>query len=199
MNKFERQRRQPADIKTLSEDIAGELSRIPTEVIEVSDAPPIAPRAPLTQDEVRTILVSLMLTMFLAALDQTIVATALPTIGRQFHDVSNLSWVITAYLLASTAVAPVFGTLSDIYGRRAMIVAALSLFIAGSILCALAPNMPILILARGLQGLGGGGIMPIVQTLISDVVTPRERGQYQAYFSGVWVVAGIGGPTPGGP
>ncbi len=99
--------------------------------------------------------------MFLAALDQTIVATALPTIGRQFGDVSNLSWVITAYLLASTAVAPVFGTLSDIYGRRAMIITALSLFIAGSILCALAPNMPVLILARGLQGLGGGGIMPV--------------------------------------
>ena len=139
-----------------------------------------------------------MLTMFLAALDQTIVATALPTIGRQFHDVSNLSWVITAYLLASTAVAPVFGTLSDIYGRRAMIIAALSLFIAGSVLCAVAPNMPVLILARGLQGLGGGGIMPIVQTVISDVVSPRERGQYQAYFSGVWVAAGIGGPVLGG-
>ncbi len=153
---------------------------------------------PLTPSEVRTILMSLMLTMFLAALDQTIVATALPTIGRQFQDVSNLSWVITAYLLASTAVAPVFGTLSDIYGRRAMIIAALSLFIAGSVLCALAPNMTVLILARGLQGLGGGGIMPIVQTVISDVVTPRERGQYQAYFSGVWVAAGIGGPILGG-
>ena len=154
--------------------------------------------APLTPGEVRTILMSLMLTMFLAALDQTIVATALPTIGRQFHDVSSLSWVITAYLLASTAVAPVFGTLSDIYGRRAMIITALSLFIAGSILCALAPNMTVLILARGLQGLGGGGIMPIVQTVISDVVTPRERGQYQAYFSGVWMAAGIGGPILGG-
>src|SRR5207249_6129331 len=120
------------------------------------------------------------------------------TIGRQFHDVSNLSWVITAYLLASTAVAPVFGTLSDIYGRRAMVIAALSLFVMGSILCAVAPNMPVLILARGLQGLGGGGIMPIVQTVISDVISPRERGQYQAYFSGVWVAAGIGGPILGG-
>jgi EmrB/QacA subfamily drug resistance transporter len=198
MNKFERQGRRSADQQALSEARASELTQIPPEVLDISDAPPIAPRAPLTQSEVRTILVSLMLTMFLAALDQTIVATALPTIGRQFHDVSSLSWVITAYLLASTAVAPVFGTLSDIYGRRAMIVSALSLFIAGSVLCALAPNMPILILARGLQGLGGGGIMPIVQTVISDVVTPRERGQYQAYFSGVWVAAGIGGPILGG-
>src|SRR6478735_5181202 len=198
MNKFERQSRHPADPQTLPEAIAGDLPHMPAEVIDISDAPPLAPKAPLTQSEVRTILMSLMLTMFLAALDQTIVATALPTIGRQFQDVSNLSWVITAYLLASTAVAPVFGTLSDIYGRRAMIILALSLFVAGSILCALAPNMPVLILARGLQGLGGGGIMPIVQTVISDVVTPRERGQYQAYFSGVWVAAGIGGPILGG-
>jgi EmrB/QacA subfamily drug resistance transporter len=198
MNKFERQSRQPAEQQTLPEAIAGQLAQVPGEVIDLSDAPPTAPTAALTPGEVRTILMSLMLTMFLAALDQTIVATALPTKGRQFQDVSSLSWVITAYLLASTAVAPVFGTLSDIYGRRAMIIAALSLFIAGSILCALAPNMPVLILARGLQGLGGGGIMPIVQTVISDVVTPRERGQYQAYFSGVWVAAGIGGPILGG-
>ena len=198
MNKYERQSRDPADQQTLPKAIADEQSEPTTEVIELSDAPPIAPKAPLTQDEVRTILISLMLTMFLAALDQTIVATALPTIGRQFQDVSSLSWVITAYLLASTAVAPVFGTLADIYGRRAMIIAALSLFVAGSILCAIAPNMPVLILARGLQGLGGGGIMPVVQTVISDVVSPRERGQYQAYFSGVWVVAGIGGPVVGG-
>src|SRR6187431_1134002 len=136
MNKHQRQGHEPADQTTLPDDIGQELARITTEVIDVSDAPPIAPPAPLTQDEVRTILMSLLLTMFLAALDQTILATALPTIGRQFNDVSNLSWVITAYLLASTAVAPVFGTLSDIYGRRAMIITALGLFIAGSVLCA---------------------------------------------------------------
>ncbi|SDS58917.1 MDR family MFS transporter [Bradyrhizobium canariense] len=198
MNKYERQGPQSASHQTLPDAVALELSQMPTEVLDLSDAPPLAPRAPLTQSEVRTILMSLLLSMFLAALDQTIVATALPTIGRQFQDVSNLSWVITAYLLASTAVAPVFGTLSDIYGRRGMIIAALGLFVSGSILCAVAPNMTVLILARGLQGLGGGGIMPIVQTVISDVVTPRERGQYQAYFSGVWMAAGIGGPVLGG-
>src|ERR1700730_14899968 len=198
MNKYERQSRQPADKGALPEAIADELPDMASQVIDVSDAPSIAPRAPLTPDEVRTILVSLMLTMFLAALDQTIVATALPTIGRQFHDVTSLSWVITAYLLASTAVAPVFGTLSDIYGRRGLVITALSLFIAGSVLCALAPSMPVLILARALQGLGGGGILPIVQTVISDLVTPREVGQYQAYFSVVWVAAGIGGPILGG-
>ena len=198
MTDFERQSRRSADHDDLSDTIAEEISHLPTEVIDIGDAPPLAPPAPLNKDEVRTIVISLMLTMFLAALDQTIVATALPTIGRQFHDVTNLSWVITAYLLAATAVAPVFGTLSDIYGRRAMIITSLSLFVAGSVLCAVAPNLPVLILARGLQGLGGGGIMPVVQTVISDVVSPRERGQYQAYFSSVWMAGGILGPVVGG-
>ena len=158
----------------------------------------IAPRAPLSPSEVRTILMSLMLTMFLAALDQTIVATALPTIGRQFQDVSNLSWVITAYLLASTAVAPVFGTLSDIYGRRAMIIAAMSLFVAGSVLCALAPNMPVLI--SGARPAGARRRRHHADRADRDFRRgdPRERGQYQAYFSGVWMAAGIGGPVIGG-
>jgi EmrB/QacA subfamily drug resistance transporter len=202
MNKFERQCRDPAASevmpRTFPDDTADALPGVPPQVLAVGDAPPLAPPAPLTPAEVRTILMSLLLTMFLAALDQTIVATALPTIGRQFQDVVNLSWVITAYLLASTAVAPVFGTLCDIYGRRAMIITALSLFIAGSVLCGIAPNMPVLIVARGLQGLGGGGIMPVVQTVIADVVSPRERGQYQAYFSGVWMMAGLLGPVIGG-
>src|SRR3984885_10241952 len=104
MNKFERQSRHPADQQTLPEAVAGGLSQLPAGIVDISDAPP----APLTPGEVHPILISLMLTMFLVALDQTIVSTALPTIGRQFHDVSSLSWVITAYLLASTAVAPVF-------------------------------------------------------------------------------------------
>jgi EmrB/QacA subfamily drug resistance transporter len=198
MNKFERQNFESADRQMVSEAPAAVILPVSTEIPEIKDASSVASHAPLTSGEVRTILTSLMLTMFLAALDQTIVATALPTIGRQFGDVSSLSWVIAAYLLASTAVAPVFGTLSDIYGRRAMIVTAMSLFIAGSTLCAVAPNITVLIVARGLQGLGGGGILPIVQTVIADVVTPRERGQYQAYFSGVWMAAGISGPVLGG-
>ncbi|MCP4615878.1 MAG: MFS transporter [Bradyrhizobium sp.] len=198
MSDFERQSRRAADQEILSDEAVEEISSIPTEVIDLADAPSLAPPAPLDKREVRTILMSLLLTMFLAALEQTIVATALPTLGRQFGDVSNLSWVITAYLLASTAVAPVFGTLSDIYGRRVMVIISLSLFMAGSVVCALAPSLPVLIIGRGLQGLGGGGIMPVVQTVISDVVSPRERGQYQAYFSGVWVAGGILGPVLGG-
>jgi EmrB/QacA subfamily drug resistance transporter len=197
MNKIERQGYSLANQQTLSESLAAEPTVAPADIPDI-DAPSIAPPTALTPSEVRTILTSLMLTMFLAALDQTIVATALPTIGRQFGDVSSLSWVITAYLLASTAVAPVFGTLSDIYGRRATIITSMSLFVVGSILCAAAPNMPVLIIARGLQGLGGGGILPIVQTVIADVVSPRERGQYQAYFSAVWMAAGISGPILGG-
>lgn len=152
----------------------------------------------LTPAELRPLLVGLMVAMFLAALDQTIVAIALPTIGRQFDDMANLSWIVTAHLLSGTAVAPVFGTLSDIFGRRIMIATALGIFIAASVLCALAPNLLTLILARFLQGIGGGGIMPVVQTIIADAISPRERGQYQAYFSGVWLAAGLSGPLLGG-
>src|SRR6201988_1741050 len=150
MNQYIQQSRNPAASTPLPADIAAELSELPARVAAISDAPPLAvARAPLTQSEVRTILMSLLLTMFLAALDQTIVATALPTIARQFHDVSNLSWVITAYLLASTAVAPVFGTLSDIYGRRVMITVSLVLFTAGSILCAVVPEMTVVVVPPG--------------------------------------------------
>jgi EmrB/QacA subfamily drug resistance transporter len=202
MNQMQRESRPAADDQPIPNEIAEQLSRSSSEAVDRDHAPPLTSTpptsTPLTQAEVRGILISLLLAMFLAALDQTIVATALPTIGRQFGDVSNLSWVITAYLLASTAVAPVFGSLSDIYGRRATIIAAMSMFMVGSVMCALAPNMLVLIIARALQGLGGGGILPIVQTIISDVVSPRERGQYQAYFSAVWVTAGIGGPILGG-
>ncbi|WP_422388688.1 MDR family MFS transporter [Afipia carboxidovorans] len=154
--------------------------------------------APLPHSEVVPIVLSLMLNLFLTALDQTIVATALPTIGTEFRDVSNLSWVITAYLLSSTAVAPVYGKLADVYGRRAMVITATVIFLVGSVLCALAPTLLALILARGLQGIGGGGILPLVQTLIADIVTPRDRGRYQGYISSVWVTAGIGGPVLGG-
>ena len=136
--------------------------------------------------------------MFLAALNQTIVATALPTIGRDFGDFENLPWVINAYLLTSTAVAPLYGKLSDIHGRSAMMLAAIGLFTAGSAMCALAGNILVLNLGRALQGIGGGGIMPLAQIIIADAITPRERGRYQAYIGVIWVGAGIAGPTLGG-
>ena len=139
-----------------------------------------------------------MLGGFLSAVNQTIVASALPTIGRDLGDFHNLSWVIISYLLSSTVVAPLYGKLSDIYGRRAMMLAALGLFIAGSAACAVAPTMPLLIAARALQGVGGGGIVPMVQTTVADMITPRERGHYQAYMGIAWIAAGVVGPALGG-
>src|SRR5438309_1144336 len=114
------------------------------------------PPAPLPRATIHAIMSGILLAMFLSALEQTIVAPALPTIGRTLGDVENLSWVVTAYLLANTAATPLFGKLSDIHGRRHMLLAAIFIFIVGSVACALAPNMPALIAARALQGIGGG-------------------------------------------
>src|SRR3954471_18906521 len=116
--------------------------------------------APLDHAAIRAIMMGIMLAMFLSALEQTIVAPALPTIGRTLGDVDNLSWVVTAYLLANVVATPLFGKLSDIHGRRRMVLIAIVIFIAGSVACALAPNMPLLIAARALQGIGGRGHPP---------------------------------------
>jgi len=166
-----------------------------------SVSPPSGPqpgRWVFSHGDIRTVMLGLVLATFLAALNQTIVATALPTIGRDFRDFEMLPWVVTAYLLTSTAVAPLYGKLSDVYGRRAMMLASIGIFIAGSAACAVAPNMVMLILGRGLQGVGGGGILPLAQTILADVVAPRERGRYQAYMGSVWVTAGLAGPVFGG-
>jgi EmrB/QacA subfamily drug resistance transporter len=154
--------------------------------------------APLSHAHVRSIFYGLMLGMFLSALNQTIVATALPTIGRDFGDFENLSWVIIAYLLSSTVVSPLYGKLCDIHGRRTMMLVAIGLFIAGSVMSAAAPSMGLLIAGRTLQGIGGGGIVPLTQTTIADMITPRERGRYQAYMGTSWIVAGVAGPALGG-
>ena len=152
----------------------------------------------LSHPEIRTILIGIMLAMFLGALDQTIVATALPTIGRHFGDLGDLSWVVTAYLLTGTAVTPLYGKLSDVHGRRAMMLIAIALFMLGSLACAMAPSMTVLVLARGLQGLGGDGLMALAQTIIADIVSPRERGRYQGYIAAVFAVSSVGGPVLGG-
>ena len=152
----------------------------------------------LAPSEVRTIIAGVMLAMFLAALDQTIVAIALPPIARDLGDFTLISWVITAYLLTSTCVTPIVGKLSDLYGRRRLLVGCLVVFMVGSAFCALAPSMLALILARALQGLGGGGLITLAQTIVADVVSPRERGRYAGYFAGVWASAALLGPTFGG-
>src|SRR5262244_730632 len=161
-------------------------------------APPAEKPRTLPPAEARTIFVGLMLTVFLAALNQTIVATALPTMGRYFNDFENLSWIVTSYLLTSTAVAPLYGKLSDIHGRRAVMLASIGIFATGSAACAVAPDMLSLILGRALQGIGGGGILPVAQAIMADAITPRERGRYQAYMAVVWVTSGVGGPILGG-
>jgi EmrB/QacA subfamily drug resistance transporter len=158
----------------------------------------VKPPRPLSHPEIRTIVIGIMLAMFLGALDQTIVATALPTIGRHFGDLGDLSWVVTAYLLTGTAVTPLYGKLSDIHGRRRMLLIAIVVFVAGSLACALATSMMMLVLSRALQGLGGGGLMAISQTIIADIVSPRERGRYQGYIAAVFAASSIGGPVLGG-
>ncbi len=154
--------------------------------------------ARLSPDQIRSILIGLVAAMLLAALDQTIVATALPTIGLELGDAANLPWIVTAYLLASTAVTPLYGKLSDIHGRRIMLLIAIVTFSLGSLLCALAPSMIALALARGLQGVGGGGLIALAQTILADILTAKERARYQVYIAGVFAVSSVAGPLLGG-
>ena len=140
----------------------------------------------------------LMLVLLLAALDQTIVSTALPTIVGDLGGLAHLSWVVSAYLLAQTAVTPVYGKLGDLYGRKLILQVAIVIFLAGSALCGAAQNMTELIGFRAIQGLGGGGLIVLTQATVGDVVSPRERGKYQGIFGAVFGVASIAGPLLGG-
>ncbi|MFY9772799.1 MAG: MDR family MFS transporter [Xanthobacteraceae bacterium] len=163
---------------------------------ELSAASPAT--APIDHSAVRAIVAGIMLAMFLSALEQTIVAPALPAIGRSLGGIDELSWVVTAYLLAVTATTPLFGKLSDIYGRRVVLLWAIGIFIGGSIACALAPTIWTLIFARGLQGIGGGGLLPIAQTIIADLLSPQERPVVQGRTSIMFMSASILGPVLGG-
>jgi EmrB/QacA subfamily drug resistance transporter len=165
----------------------------------MNESPPRAATAtPLDTAAIRRIVIGVMLAMLLAAIDQTIVATALPTIGNELKDLEHLPWVVTAYLLSGTAVTPFYGKLADIVGRRTVLLIGISIFIVGSILCALAPSMWFLIGARFVQGLGGGGLIALGQTIVADVVSPRDRMRYQAYFASVFATSSIAGPILGG-
>jgi EmrB/QacA subfamily drug resistance transporter len=141
---------------------------------------------------------AMMLATLLAALDQTIVATALPRIASDLHGFADLSWVVTAYLVSSTVTVPLYGKLSDLYGRRRLFVVSISIFVIGSALCAVAQSLGQLVAFRALQGLGAGGLLPLSQAAIADLFSPRERGRYQGFIGSMWATAAVAGPLLGG-
>ena len=156
---------------------------------------------PATEPETgstRLVLGSIGLLLLLASLDQSIVSTALPTIVADLGGLEHLSWVVTAYILTSTIVAPIYGKLGDLYGRRNTIFVSVALFLLGSVLCGIATSMTFLIVARAVQGLGGGGLFVLALSVVGDVVPPRERGKIQGLFAAVFSTSSVLGPLAGG-
>ena len=170
---------------------AGEGGRSVTDHAAAAAPAEAAPR-------VRLIFGALLLVLLLASLDQTIVSTALPTIVGDLGGIEHLSWVVTAYLLASTVAGPLYGKLGDLYGRKLVLQAAIVLFLVGSVLCGIAQNMAELIAFRALQGLGGGGLMVTTIAVVGDIIPPRDRGRYQGFFGGVFGISTVIGPLLGG-
>jgi len=165
---------------------------VPTEPLGI-DAP-----TTFTHRQIQIILIGLMSGMLLAALDQSIVGTALPRIVSDLGGLNHITWVVTAYLLTSTASTPLWGKISDLYGRRIIFQITIVIFLIGSALCGLAQSMPQLILFRAIQGIGGGGLMAIAFAIIGDVIPARERGRYSGYFGAVFGVSSLAGPLLGG-
>ena len=139
-----------------------------------------------------------MLPVFIGAMDNTILASALPTIGRDLNDIRNLPWLITIFLLASTACMPLYGKIADIHGRRLTLCVAIAIHMVGSLICALAPSMAVLIFGRVVQGIGAAGLTSIPVVVLGDVAAPKERGKYSAYFAVAYTTAGACGPALGG-
>jgi EmrB/QacA subfamily drug resistance transporter len=165
-----------------------------------SSAAPVQPADPLalSHREKRLIAISMMLPVFLGSVDQSVLASALPTIGRDLGQVHNLPWLITAFLIASTALTPLYGKFADIHGRRAAMLIGLAVYMIGSLLCAASPNMLTLIGGRVVQGCGAGGLVVTANMVLGDIAAPKERGRYYTYFSLAFMTAGGSGPALGG-
>src|SRR5579884_305836 len=151
-----------------------------------------------THSEIMVVITALMLVMLLAALDQTIVSTALPRIASDLHGLNKISWVATAYLLTSAVTTPIYGKISDQLGRKKIFQTAIVIFLVGSVLCGISQSMNELVLARGLQGVGAGGLMSLVLAIVGDIIPPRQRGKYMGYFMAVFGVSSVVGPLLGG-
>src|SRR6478735_1306445 len=154
--------------------------------------------APIDHRQVLVVFSGLVLAMLLAALDSTIVSTALPTIVGELGGLTHLSWVVTSYLLSSTVITPLYGKFGDLHGRKIVLQVAILIFLVGSALCGLAQSMMQLIVFRGMQGIGGGGLIVITLATIGDLISPRERGKYQGLFGAAFGLATIVGPLLGG-
>jgi EmrB/QacA subfamily drug resistance transporter len=169
-----------------------------TTVSKPANAAKPADSGELSHRQIMTILYGLMIGMFLAALDQMIVATAIRTIGDDLHGLAAQAWVTTAFLITSTIATPLFGKLSDIYGRKPLFMIAITIFVTGSALCGLAQSMYMLAAFRAFQGIGAGGLIPLALAIIGDIIPPRERAKYQGYFMAVFASASVLGPVVGG-
>jgi MFS family permease len=172
-----------------------ELARVAAPLaLRVAATDPLA----LSHREKRLIAISMMLPVFLGSVDQSVLASALPTIGRDLGQVHNLPWLITAFLIASTALTPLYGKFADIHGRRAAMLIGTTVYMAGSLICAASPHMLMLIAGRVVQGCGAGGLVVTANMVLGDIATPKERGRYYTYFSLAFMTAGGSGPALGG-
>ncbi|HCN71304.1 MAG TPA: MFS transporter, partial [Pusillimonas sp.] len=151
-----------------------------------------------THREAKRVVLGLLVAIFLGGLEQTIVAVALPLMSADLSGVEYLAWVISGYLIAMTVATPIYGKLGDIYGRRLMLFSAIIIFLLSSVLCAMATTMPVMILARVIQGVGGAGLLAVSQTIVGDIISPRDRGRYQGYISTAFAIASVTGPVVGG-